>query len=149
MPYSDQLSQTTFWQKINRVETGKDNGCFRQVDSHLVWLCADFTHQAVLLLSLVCSLLLIKERKAHSAYSPESTEGGIGYNGYKMYKIQKKQKLLRTLDLLQLLHHLLTNLSKIGSLTILPYHLQVKVTLIRNMDIVILKSQLNNHVKVK
>ena len=44
---------------------------------------------------------------------------------------------------------LLTNLSKKGSLTTLPYHLQVKVTLIRNMDIVILKSQLNNHVKVK
>ena len=96
MPYSDQLSQKLSGKRVilkqkkvqqKKKQGGKDNGCFRHVVSHLVWFCADFTHQAVRLCSLVCSLLLIKERKAHSAYSPESTEGGIGYNGYKMYKI--------------------------------------------------------------
>ena len=95
MPYSDQLSQKLSGKRVilkqksaaENKQGGKDNGCFRQVDSHLVWFRANFTHQAVLLCSLVCSLLLIKERKAHSAYSPESTGGGIGYNGYKMYKI--------------------------------------------------------------
>ena len=92
MSYSDQFSQKLSGKRVilkqksaaENKQGGKDNGL---VDSHLVWFCADFTHQVVLLWSLVYSLLLIKERKAHSAYSPESTEGGIGYNGYKMYKI--------------------------------------------------------------
>ena len=140
----------TFWQKgdsktkksaAEKKQGGKDNGCFRQVDSHLVWFSP--TKRCF------SGLLTAADKRK------KSTQCVLTRVDWGWHWVQNVQNIEET-EIAQDIRPpsasaplLLTNLSKIGSLTVLPYHLQVKVALIRNMDIVILKSQLNNDVKVK